>query len=61
MDEMKLSKYYNSVKIYLSMPKDMGFEYMEVILDEMVEDGMSWSEAYETFGAMVDYVVVCEA
>jgi len=56
-----LSKYYNSVKIYLSMPKDMGFEYMEVILDEMVEDGMSWSEAYEAFGAMVDYVVECEA
>ncbi len=61
MDEMKLSKYYDSVKIFLGMPKDIGFEYMEVILDEMAEDGMSWSEAYELFGAMVDYVVVCEA
>lgn len=55
-----ISKYYDSVKEYTMLPKDIGFDLMETILSEMEDDGMSFSEAYETFGAMVDYVYACE-
>jgi len=57
---MMLSKYYDSVKEYTTMPKDMGFVLMDTILSEMENDGMSFTEAYETFNAMVDYVIVSE-
>jgi hypothetical protein len=56
-----LSKYYDRVNEYTMLPKDMGFEYMEVILSEMEDDGMTFSEAYDAFGEMVDYVYACEA
>lgn len=55
-----LSKYYDSVKFYTALPKDMAFDVMEQILAQMEDDGMTFSEAYETFGAMVDYVYACE-
>lgn len=57
---MNISSYYEPVRVYLSMPKDMGFEYMEVILDRMVDEGRTWSEAYELFGELVDFVVDME-
>lgn len=57
---MLINKYYESIKIYLSMPKDMGFEYMEVILDEMVEEGRTFGEAYALFGELVDFVIDME-
>jgi hypothetical protein len=55
-----LSKYYESVKEYAKLPKDAGFDVMERILAEMEDDGMSFSEAYDAFGEMVDYVTICE-
>jgi len=57
---MMLSKYYDSVKEYTTMPKDMGFVLMDTILSEMEDDGMSFSDAYDAFNAMVDYVIVSE-
>jgi hypothetical protein len=42
------------------MPKDMGFEYMEVILDEMVDEGRTFGEAYALFGELVDFVIDME-
>lgn len=57
---MMLSKYYDKVKEYTTMPKDMGFVLMDTILSEMENDGMSFAEAYETFDAMVEYVIICE-
>lgn len=56
----KLSKYYDSVREYTTLPKDMGFVLMDTILSEMEDDGMSFTEAYEMFDAMVEYVIICE-
>jgi hypothetical protein len=56
----KLSKYYDKVKEYTTLPKDVGFDVMETILAEMEDDGMSFSEAYDVFNEMVDYVYICE-
>ena len=58
--KMVISKYYEPVRVYLSMPKDMGFNYMEVILDEMVDEGLSFGEAYDLFGELVDFVIDME-
>ena len=55
-----LSKYYDSVKEYTMLPKDAGFDVMERILAEMEDDGMSFSDAYDAFNEMVDYVTICE-
>ena len=55
-----LSKYYDKVKEYTTLPKDIGFDLMEEVIAEMEDDGMTFSEAYETFGEMVDYVFICE-
>jgi hypothetical protein len=55
-----LSKYYDSVKEYTMLPKDMGFVLMDTILSEMEDDGMSFTEAYDCFGEIVDYVLICE-
>ena len=55
-----LSKYYDGVKEYTTLPKDAGFDVMERILAEMEDDGMSFSEAYDAFNEMVDYVYACE-
>ena len=56
----KLSKYYDSVREYTMLPKDMGFVLMDTILSEMEDDGMSFSEAYDAFGEMVEYVIISE-
>ena len=55
-----LSKYYDKVKEYTTLPKDIGFDVMEEVLSEMEDDGMSFSEAYDAFGEMVDYVIISE-
>ncbi len=55
-----ISKYYDRVREYTTLPKDIGFDLMEDILAEMEDDGMTFSEAYDAFGEMVDYVFVCE-
>ena len=41
---------------YTKLPKDIGFMLMEEVVAEMEDDGMSFTEAYELFGEMVDYV-----
>ena len=55
-----LSKYYDGVKFYTALPKDMAFEVMERIIAEMEDDGMTFTEAYDAFSEMVDYVYACE-
>ena len=57
---MMLSKYYDLVKEYTMLPKDIGFDVMEEVLAEMEDDGMSFSEAYDAFGEMVEYVIISE-
>ena len=49
-----LSKYYDKVKEYTTLPKDIGFDLMEEVIAEMEDDGMTFSEAYNTFGEMVE-------
>ncbi len=51
-----VSKYLERVKVYTTLPKDIGFDLMEEIVAEMEDDGMSFTAAYELFGEMVDYV-----
>lgn len=51
-----VSKYLERVRVYTTLPKDIGFDLMEEIVAEMEDDGMSFSAAYELFGEMVDYV-----
>jgi hypothetical protein len=58
---MLVNKYYESIKTYLSLPKDIGFDFMENLVNEIEDnENMSWSEAYELFGEMVDYVIDME-
>ena len=58
---MLVNKYYESIKTYLSLPKDVGFDFMENLVNEIEDnENMSWSEAYELFGEMVDYVIDME-
>ena len=58
---MVINKYYESIKTYLSLPKDIGFDYMEEVV-AIIEDeeGMTWTEAYEMFGELVDFVIDME-
>ena len=58
---MLVNKYYESIKTYLSLPKDIGFDYMEELVS-LIEDEeeMSFSEAYELFGELVDFVIDME-
>ena len=49
-------KYLERVKLYTTLPKDVGFSLMEEIVAVMEVEGMSFSAAYELFGEMVDYV-----
>ena len=51
-----VSKYLERVRLYKTLPKDIGFDLMEEIVAEMEDEGMSFSAAYELFGEMVDYV-----
>lgn len=51
-----VSKYLERVRVYTTLPKDIGFDLMEEIVSEMEDEGMSFSAAYELFGEMVDYV-----
>ena len=56
MSKIDRSLYVASVREYLTMPKDIGFEYMESIVDEIMEnENVSWTQAYEFFGSMCDY------
>jgi len=58
---MVINKYYESIKTYLSLPKEIGFDYMEELVAVIEdEEGMSWTEAYELFGEMVDFVIDME-
>ena len=55
MSKIDRSLYVASVREYLTMPKDIGFEYMESIVDEIMEnENLSWTQAYELFGSMCD-------
>ena len=50
-----LSYYVKAVETYLTLPKDVGFDYMEMIVSEMEYDfGISWTDAYAMFGELVD-------
>lgn len=50
-----ISKYRSSVEEYLTLPKDIGFEYMESLVAEIEEEEkVSWTVAYEMFCKMVD-------
>ena len=51
-----VSKYLERVRLYTTLPKDIGFDLMEEVVAEMEDEGMSFSAAYELFGEMVDYV-----
>lgn len=51
-----VSKYLERVRVYTTLPKDIGFDLMEEVVAEMEDEGMSFSAAYELFGEMVDYV-----
>lgn len=51
-----ISKYLERVKLYTTLPKDIGFNLMEEVVADMEDEGMSFSAAYELFGEMVDYV-----
>ena len=44
---------------YLTMPKDIGFDLMETIVDEIMDaESVTWTEAYEYFGSLVDRVIM---
>jgi hypothetical protein len=50
-----LSYYVRAVETYLTLPKDVGFDYMETIVAEIEEEfNVSWTDAYTMFGELVD-------
>ena len=54
-----LEKYQESVQEYLQMSKDEGFRFMEELVAEIEdEEGLEWSDAYDTFNEMVDAVAL---
>lgn len=51
--------YVDSVRYYLTMPKDIGFDYMESLVEEISDaEEITWTEAYEYFGSLVDKVIM---
>ena len=59
MKTIDSSLYIPAVREYLTMPKDIGFEFMESIVDEIMEsESVTWTEAYEYFGSLVDRVIM---
>ena len=56
---LMLEKYQESVQEYLQMSKDEGFKFMEELVAEIEdEEGLEWSDAYDTFNEMVDAVAL---
>ena len=54
-----LEKYQESVKEYLQMSKHEGFKFMEELVAEIEdEEGLEWSDAYDTFNDMVSAVIM---
>ncbi len=52
-----LLKYKLAASEYLTMPKDIGFDFMEDVVTEMEEElGISWTEAYELFYDLTETV-----
>jgi len=52
-----LMRYKLAASEYLTMPKDIGFDFMEVVVTEMEDElGISWSEAYELFCDLTETV-----
>ena len=50
-----LSYYVRAVETYLTLPKDVGFDYMETIVAEIEEEfNVSWTDAYSMFCELVD-------
>mgnify|MGYP006291677779 CR=1 FL=1 len=50
-----LAYYVTAVETYLTLPKDVGFDYMETIVAEIEEEfNVSWTDAYAMFGELVD-------
>ena len=59
MKVINSAKYVESVREYLTMPKDIGFDYMESIVDEIMDaESVTWTEAYEFFGSLCDRVIM---
>ena len=59
MKVVNSSVYLDSVRTYLTMPKDIGFDYMETLVEEISDaECITWTEAYEFFGAMCDKVIM---
>ena len=57
---MVISTYYEPVRTYLSMPKDIGFDYMETIISNMEDEGLTFTEAYDLFNELGDFVIDME-
>jgi L-ribulose-5-phosphate 3-epimerase UlaE len=59
MKAINSSLYVSAVREYLTMPKDIGFDYMESIVDEIMDaESVTWTEAYEFFGSLCDRVIM---
>jgi hypothetical protein len=59
MKTIDSSLYIPAVREYLEMPKDIGFECMESLVDAIMElESITWTEAYEYFGSLVDRVIM---
>ncbi len=52
-----IESYRVAASEYLKMPKDIGFDFMETVVDEMMEElEISWTEAYELFYDLTETV-----
>ena len=52
---MLKSRYSDIAETYRSLPKDIGFDYMETVVAELEDElEISWTEAYELFGKIVE-------
>ena len=59
MKVINSANYVESVREYLTMPKDIGFDYMETIVDKIMDaESVTWTEAYDYFGSLVDKVIM---
>ena len=59
MTVINSATYLDAIHEYLTMPKDIGFDFMETVVDEIADnENVTWTEAYDYFCSLVDRVVM---
>ena len=54
MTVINSATYLDAINEYLTMPKDIGFDFMETVVDEIADnENVTWTEAYDYFCSQI--------